>query len=509
MAMWKRVIAPIVLISAVWIAVSVPTTIYISWLSDAYARTLVENVSTIRAAGAMQDLLWRMLETTLESPGKPDSESRSAFSDLQQEFALRLMEARATAFTAEERLLLERIEKAFEAYARHLERRLEAAEQGEELAGRLDRTIRLAMAVEEPCRQLVELNERLVADRAEQSKRLAGWVTVVRLAFLVAGPVLGVLLGLWVAQWLHRTISQITITLRDAAGELEHEVGRVTITPRGGLPELQEQVQAVSSRIRQAAEELQRTRREAIRADRLAAVGQLAAGVAHELRNPLTSVKLLVQAAAQRRPVRPLDEQQLHVLQQEITRMENTIQGLLDFARPAQLRRVVHDLRQTVARALHLVDGRAKQQRVALVREFFDRPLLVEGDPEQLHQVFVNLALNAIEAMPQGGTLRVRLDQEPAGGLCRVTLSDTGTGIPPEVLPRLFEPFVTSKERGTGLGLAISLRIVQEHGGRLRGENRPQGGADFVVELPCAAHKTEPASAFPAPHDSTPNLCGN
>jgi len=487
--MWKRVIAPIVLISVLWIAVSVPTTIYISWLSDAYARMLVENMSAIRAAGAMQHLLWRLLDATLEPPEKQDSESRATLAELQREFTERLADAQAAAFTAEERLLLERIEKAFEAYTRHLERRLSAAERGEDPGARLDRTIRLTLAVEEPCRQLMELNERLVAERAEQSKRYAAWVTVVRLAFLVAGPLLGVLLGLWVAQWLHRTISQITITLQDAAGELEQEVGRVTITPRGGLPELQEQVQAVSARIRQAAEELQRTRREAIRADRLAAVGQLAAGVAHELRNPLTSVKLLVQAAAQRRPVRPLDERQLHVLQQEITRMENTIQGLLDFARPAQLRRVVHDLRQTVARALHLVDGRAKQQGVALVRQFPDHPLPVEGDPEQLHQVFVNLALNAIEAMPHGGVLDVRLDDDTSAQRCRATFSDTGTGIPSAVLARMFEPFVTSKERGTGLGLAISLRIVQEHGGQLRGENRPEGGAAFFVELPCATRQ--------------------
>ncbi len=506
--MSKRVIAPIVLTSALWIAVSVPTTIYISWLSDAYSRTLAENVSTIQAAGVMQDLLWRILEATLEAPEADEGEGRAAIAQLQREFAEHLAEAQATAFTPEERLLLERIEKAFEAYARHVARRLDAAEKGAEPAARLDRTIRLAAQVQEHCRQLVELNERLVLERAEQSQRYAGWVTVVRVAFLVAGPLLGLVLGLWVAQWLHRTISQITITLQDAAGELEHEVGRVTITPRGGLPELQEQVQAVSSRIRQAAEELQRTRREAIRADRLAAVGQLAAGVAHELRNPLTSIKLLVQAAAQRRPVRPLDERQLHVLQQEISRMENTIQGLLDFARPAQLCRVVHDLRQTVARAMHLVEGRARQQRVALVRQLADRPVPVEGDPEQLHQVFVNLALNAIEAMPQGGMLCVRLEEDPAAGHCRVAFSDTGTGIPEAVLPRLFEPFVTSKERGTGLGLAISLRIVQEHGGRLLGSNRPEGGAEFLVELPRAGGHALGGQASPAPRTPARSIPG-
>jgi two-component system, NtrC family, sensor histidine kinase HydH len=109
----------------------------------------------------------------------------------------------------------------------------------------------------------------------------------------------------------------------------------------------------------------------------------------------------------------------------------------------------------------------------------------VEGDPEQLHQVFINLLLNAIESMPQGGSLSVAAQCDGgSNGQCRVLFSDSGPGIPPSVIGKIFEPFVTSKERGTGLGLAVSRRIVEEHGGKLTGVNRPEGGAVFVVELP-------------------------
>ncbi|MCR4415031.1 MAG: ATP-binding protein [Thermoguttaceae bacterium] len=490
--MWKRVIAPTALISVLWIAVSIATTVYITWLSDSYSRALSENMSTIRAAGAMQDALWKLHAAAFEPPDRQDGENRQAVAEYEAAFCQSLEEARLSAFTTEEKLLIERIEDSFDTYRRHVQRRLDAlAKPGDPAPPAPERTVRLALAVEEPCRQLIELNERLMAESAERRARYGSLVTVVRLSFLAVGPVLGLLLGLWVARWLHRTISQISITLGGAAGELEREVGRVTIHPRSDLPQLQEQVQAVSARIRQVAEELQQARREAMRAERLAAVGQLAAGVAHELRNPLTSIKLLVQAAAKRRPSRPLDDRQLNVLQQEIARMENIIQGLLDYARPARLHRVRHDLRDTTRRALNLVEGRAKQQRVAIVRDLGDRPAMVDGDPEQLHQVFVNLALNGIESMEEGGTLRIQVATDLATARCRVVFSDSGVGIPQAVLEHIFEPFVTSKERGTGLGLAISRRIVQEHGGALSATNRPGGGAEFTVELPtCAATAT-------------------
>jgi len=146
---------------------------------------------------------------------------------------------------------------------------------------------------------------------------------------------------------------------------------------------------------------------------------------------------------------------------------------------------VAHDLRTTVRRALNLVDGRAKQQRVEIVENMPNAPVIVNGDPEQLHQIFVNLLLNGIEAMPQGGSLIVGIDADnDVRRVCRITVSDSGDGIPQAILERIFEPFATSKEHGTGLGLAISHRIAKEHGGVLLAANRTEGGAVFTLELP-------------------------
>jgi signal transduction histidine kinase len=484
--MWQRVIGPIVFISLLWISTSTATTYYIQWLSASYDRVLSENVSTIQAVGRIQDVLWRLQAAVLDARPGEDPESRLEVGQLLTAFESQLGQVKRNATTAEEQVLVEAVEENFQLYRAHVVRRLAAPEDSADARPpSLERTARLALAVAEPCRQLMDVNERLLRESIGRNARYGSLIMLIRFSLLVVGPVLGVFLGIWTARRLNRSISQISITLDDAAGELEQDLGRVTVHPRGDLSGLQEQVQAVSNRIKQVLDQLQEARRETMRADRLAAVGQLAAGVAHELRNPLTSVKLLIQTAAQRQPARSLSEKQMHVVQQEIQRMESTIQRLLDFARPAQLRPVRHDLRDTVTRALNLVEGRAEQQGVKLVLHLPEEEVAIDADAEQLHQVFVNLSLNGIDSMEHGGTLSVSLEVA-AGFTGHVRFADTGCGIPPAVLARIFEPFVTSKERGTGLGLAISRRIVQQHGGKLRARNAPGGGAEFAIELPLA-----------------------
>jgi signal transduction histidine kinase len=266
---------------------------------------------------------------------------------------------------------------------------------------------------------------------------------------------------------------------------LDGELSSVEVHTPGDLPELQHLAQVVTDRVRHVVLELEQARQQAMSTERLAAVGELAAGIAHEMRNPLTSVKLLIQTATQQLPDGSFGEQDLQVAQREIVRMESTIQGLLDFARPPVLRRVRHDVRGTAQRALNLVEGRARQQHVNVVYEAPDVPVMVDGDPEQLHQILVNLLLNGVESMPRGGLLRMTIQAgDGRHQACRIAVHDSGEGIPPPILARIFEPFVTSKETGTGLGLAISRRIAEEHGGMLVAANREEGGAQFTLELP-------------------------
>jgi signal transduction histidine kinase len=348
------------------------------------------------------------------------------------------------------------------------------------------------------------MNEQLMKELATSHSPSARSITAIRYGLLIVGPAAGIICGFWISRRFRHSISQISITLNDVASEMREHVGRVNVGRSGELPSLHEQVNVVVTRIREVMQQLNEARRQAISTARLAAVGEMAAGVAHELRNPLTSVKLLIQSGAQRCD-RTLTDKQFSVVLEEISRMETTIERMLDFARPPRMNRARHDLGEIVRHSLHLIETRAQHARVELFIDIPPAPLEVYGDPEPLHQVFSNLMQNAIEAMPGGGTLRVTVEPCEEGGSCRVVLADSGPGISPEVMKRIFEPFVTDKARGTGLGLAVSHRIVRDHEGLLLASNRNEGGAVFTVELPlfAAAREPSPEPTRPAPSNAS------
>jgi two-component system sensor histidine kinase HydH len=223
--------------------------------------------------------------------------------------------------------------------------------------------------------------------------------------------------------------------------------------------------------------------RSVLRAEALAEVGQLAAGMAHELRNPLTAIKMLVQTNREEAEARALPAEDLNIIEQEILRMEGRLNVFIDFARPPKPERRRVDLKAVVDQTLALVGGRARKQRVTLVFTPPETPVEVEADGEQIRQLLVNLALNALDVMPRGGTLEIEL-RPPNDHHAELAVLDTGPGIPTRHLARLYEPFFTSKETGLGLGLSVSQRIARDHGGTLRATNRPQGGACFVLRLP-------------------------
>jgi two-component system sensor histidine kinase HydH len=208
--------------------------------------------------------------------------------------------------------------------------------------------------------------------------------------------------------------------------------------------------------------------------------------MAHELRNPLTAIKMLVQTIRDEAEARGLPAEDLNVIEQEILRMEGRLNVFIDFARPPKPERRRVDLAAVVDETLALVGGRARKQRVALKFIPPATPVEVEADGEQVRQLLVNLALNALDVMPRGGILEIGLGSPGADRHIELEVCDTGPGIPTQHLSRLYEPFFTSKETGLGLGLVVSQRIARAHGGSLRAANRPQGGACFVLRLPAA-----------------------
>ncbi len=349
------------------------------------------------------------------------------------------------------------------------------------------------------CRDLRDYNARLI----EQSE-LAHRVVVRRLAWgLVgvggAGAVAGLVLGYGVARGLHRSIGRLQFHVQDAAGKLGQDFPAIVLTEEGDLEQLHEQVEALTRQIEQVVDRLRQREREVLRAEQLAAVGQVAASVAHEVRNPLTGIKMLVQGALEGGS---LSGEALQVIEQEIRRMERSLKTFLDFARPPRLERSTFDLAVLVDQTLALLRGRAGRQNVCLSVSRPETPIAVEADAEQVRQVLLNLILNAVDVLPHGGEIAIDLNPT-AEGQVQVGVEDSGPGISADMLPRLFTPFATNKETGLGLGLVVSRRIVEDHGGKLEAANRPGGGARFVFQLPLSSL---PAVSSQQPVNSTPSL---
>lgn len=475
--MWKQVLAPTLVVSALWIAVSVITTHFIQSTFESHSRTRAQDFATIEAAWSMRRDLWKT-QSLVAQPGSMDSpEQRDALRAVLRGFDHSLTSASQTSVTTAEQDLVRKIRRQYDQYMRTLQPALE-----EGMPVDAERSASLIAAAANTARELVEVNQQQIRHQAAQDDILRARIIAYRKILLIAGPVSGLGLGLIVARQITRSLARMRDKLDDTNRLLDDAPPPALSRKTDDLPALQAMVDTVTDRFRGTVDQLHRTRHDLARSERLAAVGELAAGVAHEIRNPLTSVKLLIQTAAQHAQGPRLGERQYQVLIDQILRMERTVQELLDFARPAPPRRARHLLQDSVARALALLQGRFLHHGVKLVQDFESQPVFLCADPEQLQTVFTNMAINAVQAMPNGGTLHISIRQ--ADHACEVSLRDTGQGIPPDILPRLFDPFVTSKEHGSGLGLAICRRIVEEHGGTLVASNHPDGGAEFRVILP-------------------------
>jgi signal transduction histidine kinase len=482
-----KLLAPTVLVSLALMGACIFGALYLNELSRNLSTELADNVESTRAAQQLENVTIELLP--LLRSAKAD---KSRVEELNQDAQQALKDAYALANWDEEKDLVGKITTGLNEYLRKWQRRrARGADQAqdEELARNLEQ------GVLRYCRELRNFN---LAQIESSNIRNQGIVRQLNWGLLLVGlgaPLSGLLLGYGVARSLHHSIYQLSVGIRDAAGRLNRELGSVTVLEEGSLPDLHKQMQSIIAEIERVVEQLQQREREVLRAEQLAAVGQVAAGVAHELRNPLTSIKMLVQAGLEGSRPAGLPADDLGTIETEIRRMEQTLQMFLDFARPPRSERRQADVVGVLRRALALVDGRARRQKVTLLADLPAEPVPLLIDPEQIHQVALNLLLNSLDALPRGGTVQLSLNGAPRSVTLnqeerarnwsvKIQVHDSGPGIAPRIRERLFEPFVSSKETGVGLGLSISKRLIEAHGGTIRGENAPDGGALFTFTLP-------------------------
>jgi len=228
-----------------------------------------------------------------------------------------------------------------------------------------------------------------------------------------------------------------------------------------------------------------------IKADRFAMIGQMATGLAHEIRNPLAGLSGALELLSEEMEDSPHRSEMIHEMQHQVTRLEGIMEGLLNFARPPKAQLRTTDVNTALSKALFLI-GQRRYSKITVVSELTPVLPTVRADAGQLEQVFLNVCLNAYQAMgDKGGTLAVRSFVRE--DCVVVTISDTGPGIPPEVRAAIFTPFFTTRTNGTGLGLAMSVRMLAQHGGLIEFDCPPSGGTVFSIVLPVEAVAQRPS----------------
>lgn len=238
----------------------------------------------------------------------------------------------------------------------------------------------------------------------------------------------------------------------------------------------------LEKKVKEATEKLRLTQENMVRAETLAAIGTLAAGVSHEISTPLNTIIGFVQLTISETDNNSPVKGDLKVIEQEAMRCKKIVQGLLNFAKPQKHEERLTDINNIINETLSLIEYQPSMKKIVIKKDMDTKLVQIEADHLQLKQVFLNIILNAVQAMPEGGELKT-MTRNANGGV-EAAISDTGTGIPDEDRKKIFQPFYTTKKDGTGLGLSISYGIIKEHGGEIYVESDAGRGSTFRIFLP-------------------------
>jgi PAS domain S-box-containing protein len=230
---------------------------------------------------------------------------------------------------------------------------------------------------------------------------------------------------------------------------------------------------------------------EILRMDRLVSLGKLASGIAHELRNPLAGIKTTAQALGEEMSGDDSRREYLHRITKEIDRLNDLLKTFFSFAKPQNLNLAHCHIRDIINEIIPFLIKEIADKGIRFIEAYHPQLPNIKVDKTQMHQVFLNLFLNAIQAMPNGGELKIEASpttSDPLKGFkqnyVRVVISDTGRGIPSQIVHKIFDPFFTTKPKGIGLGLSITYQIIKKHGGTIKVESEWEKGTSFVINLP-------------------------
>jgi signal transduction histidine kinase len=435
---------------------------------------------------------------------RQDPQRRKDFTERESSIAMSLLQVRASEPLEAGRDSLNRLDQGFRLQARTLRELVESPPgEGARLAAM---AAQHRQDAQEAARELFNLHTRDADLGVSAMRTLARTATTASLFVIPAGAVLGLVLGWVLLRQVLGPIRQLALGMalnssQQAAlsaqdqsqrgGGAADQSGQPSGQPAGQSDEVRAVGELVAGLLRdvdQTQALLKASREHLIQAEKLALVGKLAAGVAHSVRNPLTSVKMRLFSLERGLDLSPGQREDFEVISEEIRHLDTIVRNFLEFSRPPKPKLQNVSPSDVVDMTLVLLKHRLEIYGVD-VRLLREQPLPpVDLDPEQLKEVLVNLILNACDAMGENGRLEIYEHtgfMDPLGRVAIVQLTDSGPGIPPDVAESVFQPFFSTKEEGTGLGLAIAKRIMEEHGGyiHLKPSDRGQG-ACFILVLP-------------------------
>jgi two-component system NtrC family sensor kinase len=292
-----------------------------------------------------------------------------------------------------------------------------------------------------------------------------------------------------VASFAKGQFGQVVSTKRgDEIGKLVAGFNVMAEKLKKAYADLEGKIEASNKELELAYQMLIQRQEQLIQSEKMAALGQLSAGIAHEIRNPLTSIKIFIQSLEKDSDLEENQKEDFRIILKEIDRINEHITLFLNFARPEEPIFQAIKIAELVREPLNLITANLKNSGIQPVVSLADEHPPVEGDRKQLAQVVLNLLLNAVEAMPRGGTLTisstVAVNPESRQEFLQLIVKDTGPGVSEKDRPHLFDPFFTTKAGGTGLGLSVAYSIIQKHNGRIEVESELGKGASFILSLP-------------------------
>jgi signal transduction histidine kinase len=464
--------------------------------------TARESMPAVRAEEAEITLLQRskLIGLYLLDHGNPVWEER--LRQLQPHFHNWITTVRATTFVPEEEeALLRRLEKTWADLDARQEEAIALYKKGDvDKAKALlltEENGRLSEGAQDLCGQLIGVNTRYVEAimaRAQRRIRMTTWVVGISAALtLVLGGML-----LWL--FFYRVLLPLRGMVADAELFRGDRGGGNNASEEDELRIMGSHFRSLMSDVTDTRSRLERSHHRLLTAEKLASVGKLAASVAHEIRNPLTAIKMWLFSIQEAIRGNADLERKLGIVSEEIARLENTIRDFLEFSRPPTVARRPQDIGPVIEKTLELLGPRLKERKIHVVLQPTGGLPPIMADLNQVKQVFLNLIGNAADAMTGGGEIRiVPTAEKDADGrpMVVVRVADAGPGMPEDVQRRIFEPFFTTKDTGTGLGLCIAAQIMARHGGVLVLESSTDKGTVFAVWMPVAQedpHGQDPRS---------------